>query len=152
MIASRWMALRTWHEQIGMQEPGAPVTLALPFLRPALLLWLSTLAEPDWVGLDDLADHISTFCPDWIEPALGLPPSETPPVNDETNEHGTPKPSNGHSAASHLEQALASSIDAAIAAEQYAAAKGFSVRFGSEDLRAMALSLFIQGAREGGLR
>ena len=56
------------------------------------------------------------------------------------------------SAVSHLEQALASSIDAAIAAEQYAATKGFSVRFGSEDLRAMALSLFIQGAREGGLR
>jgi hypothetical protein len=56
------------------------------------------------------------------------------------------------SAVSHLEQALASSIDAAIAAEQYAATKGFSVRFGSEHLRAMALSLFIQGAREGGLR
>jgi hypothetical protein len=53
---------------------------------------------------------------------------------------------------SHLEQALASSIDAAIAAEQYAATKGFSVRFGNEDLRAMALSLFIQHAREGGLR
>ena len=44
-------------------------------------------------------------------------------------------------ALSHLEQALAASIDAAIAAEQYAATKGFSVRFGSEDLRAMALSL-----------
>ena len=53
---------------------------------------------------------------------------------------------------SHLEQALVASIDAAIAAEQYAAAKGFSVRFGSEDLRAMALSLLIQHAREGGLR
>ena len=53
---------------------------------------------------------------------------------------------------SHLGQALAASIDAAIAAEQYAATKGFSVRFGSEDLRAMALSLFIQQAREGGLR
>jgi hypothetical protein len=82
-----------------------------------------------------------------------LPPSETPPpVNGKTKENGTPKPSNGHAAASNLQQALASSIDAAIAAEQYAAAKGFSVRFGSEDLRAMALSLFIQGAREGGLR
>ena len=33
--------------------------------------------------------------------------------------------------ASHLEQVLASSIDAAIAAEQYAATKGYSVRFGS---------------------
>ena len=84
-----------------------------------------------------------------------LPPSETPPqVNGKANGPGTPKSSNGQSAngqsaVSHLEQALASSIDAAIAAEQYAAAKGFPVRFGSEDLRAMALSLFIQHTREG---
>jgi hypothetical protein len=42
-----------------------------------------------------------------------------------------------------------SSIDAALAAEQYASARGLSVRFGSEDLRAMALSLFIQHARDG---
>jgi len=81
-----------------------------------------------------------------------LPPSEAPSVNGKTNGHLTPKPSNGHPAMSQLEQALESSIDAAIAAEQYAATKGFSVRFGSEDLRAMALSLFIQHAREGGLR
>jgi hypothetical protein len=80
------------------------------------------------------------------------PPSETPPVNGKTNGPDTPKPSNGQSAVSHLEQALASSIDAAIAAEQYAATKGFPVRFGSEELRAMALSLFIQHAREGGMR
>src|SRR5215472_10131367 len=80
------------------------------------------------------------------------PSSETRPVNGKTNGHDTPKPSNGHSAVSHLERALAASIDAAIAAERYAATKGFSVRFGSEDLRALALSLFIQHAREGGLR
>jgi hypothetical protein len=81
------------------------------------------------------------------------PPSETPPpVNGKTKGPDTLKPPNGNSAASPLEQALAASIDAAIAAEHYAATKGFSVRFGSEDLRAMALSLFIQHAREGGLR
>ena len=39
-----------------------------------------------------------------------------------------------------LRGALMSSIDAALAAEQYASARGLSVRFGSEDLRAMALS------------
>jgi hypothetical protein len=83
-----------------------------------------------------------------------LPPSETPPppVNGKANGHAAPKPSNGHVTLSHLEQALTASIDAAIAAEQYAATKGFSVRFGSEDLRAMALSLFIQHSREAGLR
>jgi hypothetical protein len=79
------------------------------------------------------------------------PPWEMPPVNSKMNGHASPKPRDGH-AASHLQNALASSIDAAIAAEQYAATKGFSLRFGSEDLRAMALSLFIQHAREGGLR
>jgi hypothetical protein len=51
-----------------------------------------------------------------------------------------------------LHAALVVSIDAAIAAERYASAKGLSVRFGSEDLRAMALSLFIQHARDGGVR
>jgi hypothetical protein len=51
-----------------------------------------------------------------------------------------------------LRAALMASIDAALAAEQYASAHGLSVRFGSEDLRAMALSLFIQHARDGGVR
>ncbi len=51
-----------------------------------------------------------------------------------------------------LRAALTASIDAALAAEQYASAHGLSIRFGSEDLRAMALSLFIQHARDGGVR
>jgi hypothetical protein len=79
------------------------------------------------------------------------PPWEVPPVKGKANGHASAKPQSGH-AVSHLENALVSSIDAAIAAEQYAATKCFSIRFGSEDLRAMALSLFIQHAREGGLR
>jgi hypothetical protein len=83
--------------------------------------------------------------------ANGQPPLETAPAVGKVNGHANPKLPNGQ-AVSHLQNALASSIDAAIAAEQYAATKGFSVRFGSEDLRAMALSLFIQHAREGGLR
>jgi hypothetical protein len=56
------------------------------------------------------------------------------------------------SAETALRAALTASIDAALAAEQYASAHGLSVRFGSEDLRAMALSLFIQHARDGGVR
>ena len=51
-----------------------------------------------------------------------------------------------------LRAALTASIDAALAAEQYASAYGLSIRFGSEDLRAMALSLFIQHARDGSVR
>ena len=49
-----------------------------------------------------------------------------------------------------IQSALITGIDAAIAAEQYAAAKGLSLRFTSEDVRAIALTLFIQQAREGG--
>jgi hypothetical protein len=70
MVAARWMALRTWHEQVGMQEPGSSVQLSLSFVRPALLLWLATVAETDWVALDDLADHLYARCPGWDHPAL----------------------------------------------------------------------------------
>lgn len=61
-------------------------------------------------------------------------------------------PNGSNSAQATLRAALAASIDAAIDAERYASEHGLSVRFGSEDLRAMALSLFIQHARDGGVR
>jgi len=63
---------------------------------------------------------------------------------------GVPNGSNGAQAARRA--ALAASIEAAIEAERYASEHGLSVRFGSEDLRAMALSLFIQHARDGGVQ
>jgi hypothetical protein len=56
------------------------------------------------------------------------------------------------SAETTLHKALMASIEVALAAEQYGCAKGLSIRFGSEDLRAMALSLFIQHARDRGVR
>jgi hypothetical protein len=87
-----------------------------------------------------------------------------PPANGDGSAHGKSNGNgkgNGRSAntvgasgaaESALRAALMTSIDAALAAEQYASAHGLSVRFGSEDLRAMALSLFIQHARDGGVR
>ena len=84
------------------------------------------------------------------------------PVNSDTvlhvksngNGNGKPTsaPASSGAAETALRAALTASIDAALAAEQYASAHGLSVRFGSEDLRAMALSLFIQHARDGGVR
>jgi hypothetical protein len=80
------------------------------------------------------------------------------PQNGNGVVHSAPKPSgtagrNGAGPAeTTLRKALVASIEAALAAEQYACAKGLSIRFGSEDLRAMALSLFIQHARDGGVR
>jgi hypothetical protein len=61
-------------------------------------------------------------------------------------------PNRSNSAQATLRAALTASIDAAIVAERYASEHGLSIRFGSEDLRAMALSLFIQHARDGGVR
>jgi hypothetical protein len=77
-------------------------------------------------------------------PAIGSNGKSNGKVVDARNGSKTPGAS--------LHTALLLSIDAAIAAEHYASAKGLSVRFGSEDLRAMALSLFIQHARDGGVR
>ena len=76
--------------------------------------------------------------------------------NGNGNGNGNGKPANAltssGTAETALHAALTASIDAALAAEQYASAHGLSVRFGSEDLRAIALSLFIQRARDGGVR
>jgi hypothetical protein len=74
--------------------------------------------------------------------------------NGDGNGNGKPviAPASSSTAETALRAALTASIDAALAAEQYASAHGLSVRFGSEDLRAMALSLFIQQARDGGMR
>src|SRR5271166_4397156 len=74
--------------------------------------------------------------------------------NGNGNGNGKPAgaPTKSGTAETALRAALTTSIDAALAAEQYASAHGLSIRFGSEDLRAMALSLFIQHARDGGMR
>jgi len=76
--------------------------------------------------------------------------------NGNGNGNGNGKPASARTSSGNgetaLRAALTASIDAALAAEQYASAHGLSIRFGSEDLRAMALSLFIQHARDGGVR
>jgi len=72
--------------------------------------------------------------------------------NGDGNGKPTSAPTKSGTAEIALRAALTASIDAALAAEQYASAHGLSIRFGSEDLRAMALSLFIQHARDGGVR
>lgn len=65
MIATRWLALRNWHEQGGIQQDGLDVELAISYVRPAILLWLSTSPGDAWVALDDLAVHLRNQTPDW---------------------------------------------------------------------------------------
>jgi hypothetical protein len=83
MIATGWLGLRHWHEQGGMRhEPngtGAALELALPYLRPAILLWLATAAPEQWVALDDLAAHLRRLSPRWDRTTLGDEPPEPPP-------------------------------------------------------------------------
>jgi hypothetical protein len=67
MIATGWLSLGAW------QEAGAPPAPddaeacepALPYLRPALFLWLATLGESEWAALDDLAGHLAFRSPAW---------------------------------------------------------------------------------------
>lgn len=49
-----------------------------------------------------------------------------------------------------LKLSLRAAVDAAIDAENYARERNRGLQFSSEDLRAIALSLYIQGARENG--
>jgi hypothetical protein len=70
MIAVRWLGLRHWHEQGGMQQEGAEFSLASPYLRPAILLWLATVPGDAWVALDDLSERLRTLSPHWSRPTF----------------------------------------------------------------------------------
>jgi hypothetical protein len=70
MIAAHWLALRGWHEQWGLRREGSTAELASPYLRPAVLLWLATLADDEWVSLEALSDHLKGLCPSWDLPCF----------------------------------------------------------------------------------
>lgn len=80
MIAARWLALRSWHEQGGIQREGAVLDLALPFMRPVVLLWLATLAESDWITTVSLDASLRDRFPQWDRPTLTpiTPPEPIP--------------------------------------------------------------------------
>jgi len=71
--------------------------------------------------------------------------------NGNGNGHGGDKRAGVSASAATAETALRAALMSSIDAAQYASAHGLSVRFGSEDLRAMALGLFVQHARDGGV-
>jgi hypothetical protein len=81
MAAARWLGLRTWHELGGIQRDGAVYELALPYVRPAVLLWLATLGDDEWVALDDLADFLRARSPRWDRATFAAePPLEPQPA------------------------------------------------------------------------
>lgn len=78
MLASRWLGLRTWHEAGGFQSGDSPLTLAIPFLRVAVMLWLATIEPDRWVALDDLATHLDGVYPGWNVRLLDKAPVAEP--------------------------------------------------------------------------
>jgi hypothetical protein len=73
MIATRWMSLRDWHEQVGMRSEQSPVDLAIPFVRPSILLWLARMPETAWLALDDLREILDRLAMAWDRPLLSDP-------------------------------------------------------------------------------
>ncbi len=79
MIATRWLALREWHEQLGMKQDTSPNDLSIAFLRAPALLWLATRPEEEWVALEDLAALWDTLAPGWDRALLtDSAPLQTP--------------------------------------------------------------------------
>jgi hypothetical protein len=70
MVATRWLGLRSWHEQAGMRHEASAVELALPYARPAVLLWLAAMGVDAWVALDDLDRHLRGLAPGWDRATL----------------------------------------------------------------------------------
>jgi hypothetical protein len=70
MIATGWMAMRTWQESEGMTVAKTEASLAVPYLRIAVMLWLAALGDSDWVAVDDLAEHLSSRWPRWDRVSL----------------------------------------------------------------------------------
>jgi hypothetical protein len=63
MIATGWLSLPDWYE---LQPEARAANVSEPaaaYFRSALLLWLSTLADSEWVALEDLADHVAACWP-----------------------------------------------------------------------------------------
>ena len=65
MTATSWLGLRQWSEWAGSRGDDSDDGLPLSFLRPALLLWLASLGDDQWVALDDLAAHLEARNPAW---------------------------------------------------------------------------------------
>ena len=76
MIATSWLALEDWYEVKSEAPAGKEAESAAAYIRPALLLWLSTLAESEWVALDDLAGHLTALWPAWSRLSLVGEPDE----------------------------------------------------------------------------
>jgi hypothetical protein len=113
-------------------------TLAVPALPPATQQPWPALERDNGVRMLAPRSQVAPLAPAAPPP----PPAQYPPVRGFADE--TPQPGSVM-----LGQCLLAAIDAAIGAERYALAKGKTLSFAPEDIRAMGLSVYIGKQREG---
>ena len=77
-------------------------------------------------------------------------PQPTTPAPQPAHRPRTPVPFAGRQDGQYILSALVNMIDVCGAAEQYAQAKGMQLRFSGEDVRALAITCFIQQKKDGG--
>jgi hypothetical protein len=65
MIALAWMSLQVWRELPSEPSETIDTDPSVPYLRPALLLWLAELGEDEWIAIEDLSTHLTTLSPGW---------------------------------------------------------------------------------------
>ena len=78
------------------------------------------------------------------------PPASVPVAGQPSELPHTPLPYTATGAGQFLLSALVNTIDICEAAQKYANTKGFAIQFASEDVRALAITAFIQHSRENG--
>ena len=139
--------------ELGIRQ-NEPFAICRAERREGNRRFVDWLVQPNGSGAPSQSEGVHSDMPD-PPPAndnCGARAKSSSNGNGSGNGNPVRTPTGSGTAETALRSALMASIDAALAAEQYASAHGLSVRFGSEDLRAMALSLFIQHARDGGVR
>lgn len=129
-----------------------PVAICRTERREGNRRFVDWVVQPNGSATPSQREAVENDTPGPVNSDIGARVQSKSNGNGSGNGNPVRTPTSSGTAETALRAALMTSIDAALAAEQYASAHGLSVRFGSEDLRAMALSLFIQHARDGGVR
>ncbi len=65
MISTAWIGLKSWQEVEAPGPAGITADPALPYLRLALLLWLSALDDSEWAVVDELKADLAQRYPLW---------------------------------------------------------------------------------------
>lgn len=140
----RWMVERIDQDQYDQRQPAQPTTVvpAAP-VREAHTRSVHANDNPADSALErDLRASVAD--------ARGRRAVRSAPPPPPTHMEGSPVA--GVPLLSPLENSLQEAISAAQMAETFAKSRSYAIRFTSEDIRAMALTLYIQAAKEGGNR